>query len=114
MRCAILVQLHYHLNNPQDTEYWKAAREGDKLSDRLQENLKIWRHTTPEPLVLESSFLFSNPVYSLVLIAKGFYKDAHLTTAASLNRSTYERYRDAVPPLTIVMLRSDRPIYRVR
>ncbi len=96
-----LVQLHYHLNNRHDTEYWKAAREGVKLSDRLQENLKVWRHTTPEPLDLESSFLFSSPVYTLVLIAKGFYKDAHLATASSLNRQTYERYRNAV--------RDDRP-----
>lgn len=91
-----LVQLHYHLNNRRDTEYWKAAREGMKLSDRLQENLKIWRHTTPEPLDLESSFLFSAPVYALVLIAKGFYRHAHLTTAAALNRQAYDRYRNDV------------------
>ncbi len=91
-----LVQLHFHLNNRHDTEYWKAARAGVKLSDRLQENLKIWRHTTPDELDLESSFLFSSPVYTLVLIAKGFYKDAHLNTAASLSRSAYERYRNGV------------------
>ena len=91
-----LVQLHYHLNNRQDTEYWKAARDGVKLSDRLKENLKIWRHTTPDDLDLESSFLFSSPVYTLVLIAKGFYRQAHLTTASSLSRSAYERYRNAV------------------
>ena len=45
---------------------------------------------------LESSFLFSSPVYTLVLIAKGFYRHAHLTTASSLSRSAYERYRNAV------------------
>ncbi len=91
-----LVQLHYRLNNRQDTPYWIAAREEVKLSDRLQENLRLWRYTTPEVLDLESSFLFSSPVYTLVLIAKGFYKDAHLVKASSLNRSTYERYRNAV------------------
>jgi len=91
-----LVQLHYHLNNRQDSEYWKAAREGVKLSDRLEENLKIWRHTTPEDLDLNSAFLFSSPVYTLVLIAKGFYKDAHLSGASTLNRQAYERYRNAV------------------
>jgi Tryptophan halogenase len=91
-----LVQLHYHLNNRRDTEYWKAARDGVKLSDRLQENLKVWRHATPEALDLDSSFLFSSPVYALVLIAKGFYKDAPLATASSLDRSTYERYRKTV------------------
>jgi len=87
------VQAHYHLNNRQDTEYWRAARDGMKLSDRLQENLEIWRHTTPEPLELDSSFLFSSPVYTLLLIAKGFYKDVRLAKASSLNRAAYERYR---------------------
>ncbi len=91
-----LVQLHYHLNNRTDTEYWKAAREGVKLSDRFKENLKVWRHTTPEALDLESSFLFSSPVYTLVLIAKGFYKNAHLSGASSLDRQAYERYRNAL------------------
>jgi flavin-dependent dehydrogenase len=91
-----LVQLHYHLNNRRDTEYWKAAREDMKLSDHLRENLEVWRHTTPEALDLNSSFLFSSPVYTLVLIAKGFYKDAHLSSAASLDRSAYERYRKGV------------------
>ncbi|MFA5955974.1 tryptophan halogenase family protein [Hyphomicrobium sp.] len=90
------VQLHYHLNNRQDCEYWKAAREGVKLSDRFRENLKIWRHATPEDVDLESTFLFGGPVYTLVLIAKGFYKDAHLATAGCLSRSNYERYRHAV------------------
>ncbi len=90
------VQLHYHLNNRQDTEYWKAAREGMKLSDRLQENLKVWRHTTPEVLDLDSAYLFSSPVYTLLLIAKGFYKDARLVRAPSLNRAAYDAYRAAV------------------
>lgn len=91
-----LVQLHYHLNNRQDSAYWKAAREDMKLSDRLQENLKVWKHATPESLDLESSFLFSSPVYTLVLIAKGFYKDAQLATSPFLSRQAYDRYRNDV------------------
>jgi len=86
------IQAHYHLNNRQDSEYWITAREGMKLSDRLQENLKVWRHTTPEALDLESAYLFSNPVYALLLIAKGFYKDRRLAKASSLSRTAYERY----------------------
>jgi hypothetical protein len=89
------VQAHYHLNNRQDSEYWRAAR-GMKLSSRLQENLKVWRHTTPEDLELESAILFSSPVYTLLLIAKGFYKDVRLAKASSLNRAAFERYRTAV------------------
>ncbi|MGH6736631.1 MAG: tryptophan halogenase family protein [Methyloceanibacter sp.] len=89
------VQAHYHLNNRQDTEYWRTAREGMKLSERLQENLKVWRHTTPEVLDLESSFLFSSPVYTLLLIAKGFYKDVRLARAPSLNPAAFKQYRAA-------------------
>ncbi len=89
------IQAHYHLNNRQDSEYWRTAREGMKLSDRLQENLKLWRHTTPESLDLDSSYLFGSPVYTLLLIAKGFYKDARLAKAPSLSRTAYDRYRAA-------------------
>ena len=89
------VQAHYHLSNRQDSEYWRAAREGMKLSERLQENLKVWRSTTPEDLDLDSAFLFSSPVYTLLLIAKRFYKGLRLARASSLDRAAYERYRTA-------------------
>lgn len=89
------IQAHYHLNNRQDSEYWRTAREGMKLSDRLTENLKLWRYATPESLDLDSTYLFSSPVYTLLLIAKGFYKDAHLAKAPFLSRSAYEKYRTA-------------------
>ena len=89
------IQAHYHLNNREDTEYWRTAREGTKLSDRLRENLELWRHVTPEILDLDSSYLFSSPVYTLLLIAKGFYKDRRLARASSLNRVAYDRYRSA-------------------
>jgi hypothetical protein len=91
-----LVQLHYHLNNRTDTPYWRAAREDVKLSDRLSDNLKAWRHTTPQPFELESAFLFSSDVYALLLIAKGFYKDVQLNKAHFLDAAAYERFRAAV------------------
>jgi len=87
------VQTHYHLNNRQDTEYWRTAREGMKLSDRVQENLKVWRSTTPEDLDLKSASLFSSQVYTLLLIAKGFYQGVRLAKAPFLSRTAYERYR---------------------
>lgn len=89
------IQAHYHLNNRNDTDYWKTAREEMILSDRLQENLKVWRHTTPEVIDLDSAYLFSSPVYTLLLIAKGFYKDASLARASTLSRTAYDRYRTA-------------------
>ena len=91
-----LVQLHYRLNNRQDTEYWRAAREGTKLSARLEENLRVWRHATPLDLELDSTFLFSSEVYTLLLIAKGFYKGTRLAKASLLNSRPYEQYLGAV------------------
>lgn len=90
------VQAHYYLSNRQDTAYWKAAREDVTLSDRLREHLNLWRYTTPESLETDPSFLFSSRTYTLLLIAKGFYKDVRLARATSLSRTTYERYRSAV------------------
>jgi flavin-dependent dehydrogenase len=89
------IQLHYHLNNRRDTEYWRAARDGVKLSERLQENLKVWRHATPEDVDLDSAFLFGGPVYTLLLVAKGFYKDVQLARASSLSRAAFDKYRSA-------------------
>jgi flavin-dependent dehydrogenase len=89
------VQLHFYLNNRQEP-YWRAAREGVTLSDRLQENLKVWRRTTPEALELDATFLFSSRVYTLLLVAKGFYKDVRLARASLLNRAEFERYCEAV------------------
>jgi len=89
------VQLHYFLNNRPDP-YWRAAREEMKLSDRLQENLEIWRQVTPEALELDTTFLFSSRVYTLLLIAKGFYKDVRLSRASSLNRAEFDRFREDV------------------
>jgi tryptophan halogenase len=91
-----LVQLHYHLNNRHDTEYWRTARDDVKLSDRLRDNLKVWKHTTPQDLELDSVFLFSSEVYALLLIAKGFYKGVRLAKRASLDRGAFERYLAAV------------------
>ncbi|MEG6508947.1 tryptophan halogenase family protein [Methyloligella sp. 2.7D] len=90
------IQAHYHLNNRQDTEYWRVAREEMKLSDRLKENLKLWENVTPESIDLDTSFLFSSPVYTLLLVAKGFYQKHRLARASMLNRAAYERHRAAM------------------
>jgi Tryptophan halogenase len=90
-----LVQLHYHLGNREDAPYWIAAREEARLSERLRENLKVWRRTTPEPFDLDTAFVFSSEVYTLLLIAKGFYKDAELSKAAYLDQNAYRRYTAA-------------------
>ena len=55
----------------------------------------MYKRQTPESLDLDSAYLFSSPVYTLLLIAKGFYKDVRLARASTLSRSAYERYRTA-------------------
>ena len=42
---------------------------------------------------LDSASLFSSQVYTLLLIAKGFYEHGRLAKASFLNRTAYERYR---------------------
>ncbi len=90
------IQLHYHLNNRTDTPFWVAAREGMELSDRLKDNLEMWRHTVPQDLDLPSTYLFGANVYALVLIAKGFYRGRQIATAPFLDPEIWKRYQRAV------------------
>ena len=86
------VQAHYYLNNRKDTPYWIAAREGIKLTPSLERYLSIWQTTMPQELDLNSSYLFGNNVYALLLIAKGFYRGKQLANAPYLNPAVWKQY----------------------
>lgn len=66
--------LHYRLNNRSDTDYWIEAREKMKISDKLAENLELWRHTLPQPYDLDSASLFSHTTYHTTLLGKRIYE----------------------------------------
>lgn len=69
-----LICLHYRLNNRTDTPYWIDAREQMQISDRLEENLELWRHRLPQPFDLDSSVLFGQTTYHAVLLGKRVYE----------------------------------------
>jgi len=82
--------LHFYLNNRTDTPYWVAAREDVEVPDSVQHNLELWRHTLPGPEDLRSQHVFSHSVFTLLLIAKNFYKGRQLPTAELLSRELWD------------------------
>jgi tryptophan halogenase len=86
------IALHFFLNNRTDSEYWVAAREDMKLPASLAENLAVWQSNLPRPYDLKSDHLFSHGVYTLVLIAKGFYRDRVVAPNLRLEEATWNDY----------------------
>jgi tryptophan halogenase len=41
------IVMHYVLSNREDTDFWQFARHDLKKSDRLRDNLALWRHKMP-------------------------------------------------------------------
>jgi tryptophan 6-halogenase len=94
------IALHFHLNNRTDSDYWIAAREEIPIPDSLRENLAVWQSNLPRPYDLQSDHLFSHGVYTLVLIAKGFYRDRKVAQNLSLEEATWNDYlRQSQEPL---------------
>ena len=84
------LSLHYQLNNRRDTPYWIAAREEAEMPEALAHNLDLWRHSLPAAEDLASQHVFSHHVYTLVLIAKGFYRGRSLPSAWMMNRELWD------------------------
>jgi hypothetical protein len=70
--------LHFSLNNRTDTPYWKALRHEAKQSDRLRENLAIWKHALPSIVDARSDMIFGHWSIACVLFGKGFYQGTEL------------------------------------
>ncbi|GJL94292.1 MAG: tryptophan halogenase [Hyphococcus sp.] len=69
------IALHFYLNNRNDTEYWRAAREDRPIPPSLVEKLELWRHKLPYSGDLKSEHFFSPTSYMAALMGKGFYDD---------------------------------------
>ena len=85
------IQAHYHLSNRTDSDYWITAREEMVLSDRLTHLLEVWSHTLPDRLDLPGAQLFDFDVYTLLLIAKGFYRDKELDHRRFLKQTPWQQ-----------------------
>ncbi len=66
--------LHYRMNNRTDTPYWIDARTQMQISDRLEENLELWKYALPQPYDLDSKVLFGESTYHAVLLGKKVYE----------------------------------------
>lgn len=86
------IALHFHLNNRTDSDYWITAREDMPVPDSLRENLAVWQSNLPRSYDLKSDHLFSHGVYTLVLIAKGFYRDRAVARNLALEEDTWNDF----------------------
>lgn len=94
------ITLHFHLNNRTDSDYWITAREEMPIPDSLRENLAVWQSNLPRSYDLKSDQLFSHGVYTLVLIAKGFYRDRMVAPNLNLEEATWNEFlRQSQDPL---------------
>ncbi|MBB4612887.1 tryptophan halogenase family protein [Novosphingobium taihuense] len=75
---ADYIALHYRLSRREDTSYWRAQRHEMKVSDRLEQNLSIWRHTLPVRADFASTNYFDENTYIAALFGKGFYRGREL------------------------------------
>jgi hypothetical protein len=76
--------LHFTLGDRDDTPYWRAMHNEVKRSDRLEECLKIWRHSLPDIYDPRPNDFFSFWSVSAVLFGKGFYDGAPPATGSDL------------------------------
>ena len=86
------IQAHYYLSNRTDTEYWITAREELPISDRLQHLFEVWSHALPDKVDLPGAQLFDFDVYTLLLIAKGFYRDKSFDNSRFLNQKAWQAH----------------------
>ena len=89
------IVLHYRLNNRTDSQYWIDARENRPTPDSLKENLKLWETVLPNPMDLNSSYLFDYVNYAITLFGKGFYDDKRLPMADGLPRAQWNEHMKA-------------------
>ncbi|WP_169567489.1 tryptophan 7-halogenase [Sneathiella limimaris] len=69
------IVLHYCINNRQDSEYWRVAREEMEIPDSLAEMLDEYQHTLPLTTPFDRTFLFNRMSFETVLFAKDYFKD---------------------------------------
>lgn len=89
------VCLHYRLGNRTDSQYWIDARTELEISDKLAENIELWRYNLPLPYDLPFSTLFDSGTYAAVLLGKRVYDTgyakADISSGLSLDPDIWKR-----------------------
>lgn len=85
-RVIDFVQMHYHLSNRRDSEFWRITTEETKISDILAERLAIWRFHSPKKSDFFSRFdLFDVDNFLFVLYGMKFPSAPKAMTAYEEN-----------------------------
>ncbi|PHQ68669.1 MAG: tryptophan halogenase [Sneathiella sp.] len=87
--------LHYCVNNRNDSEYWRVAREEMTVPDSLQTRLEEFKYPLPTTTEFDSTFLFNNVNYTLILSARGYFDGIKYPAERFIARSDWDaRARD--------------------
>ncbi len=68
------IVLHYCINNRNDSDYWRVAREEMPVPDSVQQMLEEYKHTLPQTTPFDRTFLFNRMSFETVLFAKDYFK----------------------------------------
>ena len=85
------VQLHYYTSNRADP-FWVAAREEARVSPELLERLALWRCRLPDETDTKHNTLFKFSNYTVVLQAKGYFKDIRFPLEGSLSKEQWKDF----------------------
>lgn len=93
-RVIDFLKLHYHLSSRQEP-YWRDASCSDHLSDRLKEDLELWRYQAPWKADFDSlEEAFPPASYQFVLYGMGFSSQANPRASVpaqdSINKVAHE------------------------
>ncbi|MAZ03136.1 MAG: tryptophan halogenase [Sneathiella sp.] len=83
--------LHYCLNNREDSEYWRVAREEMTIPDSVKDLLDEYRHSLPVNTEFDGTYLFNYFNYNVILFAKGYLKDIRYPAERFIARRDWEQ-----------------------
>jgi hypothetical protein len=83
------IVLHYHLAKRDDHRYWRVQRNDMAMTDRLAENLKLWRKALPVRGDVQPCNYFDQNTYISALFGKGFYPGASLKPERDLDPAAW-------------------------
>jgi tryptophan halogenase len=84
------IVLHYCINNRQDSEYWRVAREEMPVPDSVTHMLEEYKNTLPLTTDFDRTFLFNYISYITVLFAKDYFKDVTFPAERFIAKSDWD------------------------
>ncbi len=83
--------LHYCMNNREDSEYWRVAREEMVIPDSVKDLLDEYRHALPVNTEFDGTYLFNYFNYNVILFAKKYLKDVRYPAERFIARKDWEQ-----------------------